>query len=128
MNGYLRNIVSILILFVVISGSALIVNSAFSIGMNDRDIIILVLSFAVSSLLSLIVFTRGSTREPGAQTMHTFVSTGLKFILELFIILVWFVVAKKTSAEYILLFFVLYLAFSIYYIKVLLKTLRKKSL
>lgn len=128
MNGYLKNIISILILFTIISFSALIVNFAFSLGMNEIAVISLVFSFAATTLLSLLVFIRGLSREPGGQAMHTIVSIVSKFLMELIIVLIWFVAAKKTSAEYILLFFVLYLAFSMFSVKVILKTLKKKSL
>jgi hypothetical protein len=128
MKEYLKYVSPLLILFLVISCGSLIVNSSFRLGMDDVTVISLILSFAVSTLLSLIVFIRGLSGEPEAQAMHSFVSTGIKFLIELFIALIWFVAAKKTSTEYILLFFVLYLAFSMFFIKVILKALKKKSL
>jgi hypothetical protein len=128
MNEYLKYFFPLLILFLVISFGSLIVNSAFRLGMNEVAVISLVFSFAVSTILSLLVFRRGLSREQDAQAMHSFVSTGIKFLIELFIALIWFVAAKKTSAEYILLFFVLYLAFTMFFIKVILKALKKKSL
>lgn len=128
MNVYLRYIISILILFILISCGALIVNSVFSLEMNELAVVSLIFSFAISTLLSLLVFIRGLSRESDVQAMHSFVSVGMKFIMELFIALIWFVAAKKTSAEYILIFFVLYLAFSMFSIIVILKTLKKKSL
>jgi len=96
--------------------------------MDEISIVSLILSFAITDLLSLIIFIRGLPLAADAQGMHTFVATGVKFIVELFISLIWFVAAKKTSAEYILLFFVLYLAFSLFLVIVILKTLKKKSL
>jgi len=128
MNRSLKYIIAIFILFTLISCGSLIVNSAFSLGMNEAAVLSLIFSFAVSNLISLLVFIRGLSREPDVQAMHSFVSTGIKFLIELFIALIWFVAAKKTSAEYILLFFVLYLAFSMFSIKVILKSLKKKSL
>jgi hypothetical protein len=128
MNRSLKYIIAILILFTLISCGSLIVNSAFSLGMNEVAVLSLIFSFTVSNLISLLVFIRGLSREPDVQAMHSFVSTGIKFLIELFIALIWFVAAKKTSAEYILLFFVLYLAFSMFSIKVILKSLKKKSL
>jgi hypothetical protein len=128
MNEYLKYLFSLLILFIVISCGSLIVNSVFRLEMSVVSVISLVLSFTVSTLISLLVFLRGLSRKPDVQAMHSFVSTGIKFLSELFIALIWFVAAKKTSAEYILLFFVLYLAFSMFFIKVILKALKKKSL
>jgi hypothetical protein len=96
--------------------------------MDEISTLLLILSFTVSTLLSLIIFVRGLPLAADLQGMHTFVATGVKFIVELFIVLIWFVVAKKTSVNYILLFFVLYLAFSLFLVIVILKTLKKKSL
>ena len=84
MNEYLKYSISLLILFTVISCGSLIVNSAFRLGMTEVSVISLVFSFAVSTLLSLIVFIRGLSREHDVQAMHSFVSTGMKFLIELF--------------------------------------------
>jgi hypothetical protein len=49
-------------------------------------------------------------------------------LLEMILALVWFFVLKKTDTSDLLLFFVLYLAFSLYSIICMLKTLKSKSL
>ena len=128
MNKYLKYFLCLFILFLVVCCGSVILNSAFSLEMNESSVIFLTVSFALSSLLSLIVFFKGLSHEGNEQAMHTFFAVGIKFLAELFIALIWFVAAKKTTAEYILLFFVLYLAFSLFYIILILKTLKKKSL
>jgi len=125
---YLKYLLPLLILFIIACSGTLAINCIFSLGMDEISIVSLILSFAITDLLSLIIFIRGLPLAADAQGMHTFVATGVKFIVELFISLIWFVAAKKTSAEYILLFFVLYLAFSLFLVIVILKTLKKKSL
>jgi hypothetical protein len=42
--------------------------------------------------------------------------------------LIWFIVAKKTSLISVVLFFVLYLALSLFSVWVILKTLKHKSI
>jgi len=128
MNGYLKYFFPLLILFLVISCGSVVTNSIFRLGMSDVSTVSLAFSFAVSTFLLMFTFKRGLSREHVIQAMHTFAAVGIKFLAELFIALVWFVGAKKTSAEYILLFFVLYLAFSLFSIIVIVKTLKKKSL
>jgi hypothetical protein len=128
MNEYLKYFLSLLILFMVICCGTLVINSSLSLGWDETSALFLILSFAATALLSLIVYLRGLSREADVQTMHTFAAVGIKFLAELFIALIWFGAAKKTSAEYILLFFVLYLAFSMFSIIVILKTLKQKSL
>lgn len=128
MSRYLKYFLSLFILFLVVCCGSVILNSVFSLGMNVSSVIFITLSFALSALLSLVVFFRGMSHQGSEQAMHTFVAVGIKFLAELFIALIWFIAAKKTSAEYIILFFVLYLAFSLFYIILILKTLKKKSL
>jgi hypothetical protein len=44
------------------------------------------------------------------------------------IALIWFFVAKKTSLQSVLIFFVLYLALTLFSVLIILKTLKNKSL
>jgi len=92
------------------------------------EIVILTLCFSVIVLLSLYVFSRGLKKEPASQTMHLMVAVSIKMLLEMVLALIWFFIAKKTFTSSILLFFVLYLAFSLYSIILMLNTLKTKSL
>jgi hypothetical protein len=56
------------------------------------------------------------------------VSAGLKFLLEIVLALLWFFVCKKTSLYSLLLFFILYLAFTLLSTFAMLKTLKSRSL
>jgi hypothetical protein len=102
--------------------------SAASIILNYRDIAILSLSFSIIAFITLVIFLRGQTKGPDSQTLHTLVAVSLKFLLELPIALIWFIVAKKTSLASVLIFFVLYLTFTLFSIWIILKTLKNKSL
>jgi hypothetical protein len=75
-----------------------------------------------------MIFFRGQKRDPQSQTMHLLVALGIKFIIELIIALLWFFVAKKSGLESVILFFVLYLAFTLFSVLVVLKTLKYKPL
>jgi hypothetical protein len=92
------------------------------------DVIILSSLFSVIALTTIIIFLTGQSKEPDSQTLHSLVSITLKFLLELVLALVWFIVAKKISLLSVVLFFVLYLTFTLFSIWVILKTLRNKSL
>lgn len=98
--------------------------------LNDavRDLLILSAVFSLIATVSLLIYLRGHSKEPQSQTLHTLVSLSIKFLLELVLTIFWFIVAKKTSAESVLIFFVLYLAFSLFLILLILKTLKNKSL
>ena len=91
-------------------------------------IILLSLSFFSLTLISLIIFGRGQKKEAGSQTLHILTAISVKMLLEMVLALIWFFVLKKTSPSDLLLFFVLYLAFSLYSIIFMLKTLKSKSI
>jgi hypothetical protein len=80
------------------------------------------------SLINIVIFLKGQTKEPDSQTLYSLVAVSLKFLLELVLALVWFIVAKKTSLPSVLIFFVLYLTFTLFSIWVILKTLKNNSL
>jgi hypothetical protein len=84
--------------------------------------------FSVIAFITLLIFIRGQKKEPDSQTLHSLTSVSVKFLLDMVLALVWFIVAKKTSLAYVLIFFVLYLALSLFSIWVILKTLKNRSL
>jgi hypothetical protein len=92
------------------------------------DIIWLIFSFVVTTEVSLLIFLIGQTKDNKSQVFYTLTSISLKFLIELIIAMIWFLIAKKTSISYILLFFVLYLTFTTFSIFVILNTLKNKSL
>jgi hypothetical protein len=70
----------------------------------------------------------GQKKEPDGQTLTSLVAISLKFLLEMVLALFWFFVFKKKSFESLMLFFVLYLALSLFSIISIMKTLKNKAL
>ena len=124
----LKNIFRIIIIETLILAAGLVLISVYDPGFGFAGIAVLSLSFALLSLLTLIIFFTGQKKEPEARTMYILVALGIKFILEMVIALLWFFVAKKTGLTSVILFFVLYLAFTLFSILVVLKTLKYKPL
>jgi hypothetical protein len=124
----LKYSIQLLSLLLILNGTEILLNSLIDIKIKSIDIICLSLSFAVVSLIAIIIFFKGQTKEVKSQPLYTLAATTLKFLIELVIALVWFIAAKKTSLSYILLFFILYLTFSMFSILVILNTLKKKYL
>jgi len=98
------------------------------INLTAADLIILSSAFTAIAILVLFIFMRGRTKEPDSQVIYSMVSVSLKFILELVLVLVWFFIAKKTNLPSVILFFILYLSFTLYSTLHILNTLRSKSL
>jgi len=102
----------------------LVVNPKISLA----DIVILSTVFSLIALITITIFLKGQTKEPDKQTLYTLVAVSLKFLLEIVFALLWFILAKKTSLQSVLMFFVLYLALTLYTIWVIVKTLKNKVL
>ncbi len=126
-----KNLKSLLLLTIIIPGvicAGLIMRSLFGLHYSGRELAILTSAFAVVSAVSMLVFFRGTGKKDKEQAFHTLTSLSVKFLAELVIALLWFLIAKKSSAEYVILFFVLYLSFSMFSFGLMLKTLKNKSL
>jgi len=128
MKMSLKYLAILLIIFLLLFCAALFTGSKYSSEFDTISLFNLSVSFAIASTGGLIIFFRGVSKEPRERTMHTFTAISVKFIAELFIALAWFVVSKKTERSCIILFFVLYLTFSLYFIFVIINTLKNKSL
>ena len=92
------------------------------------DILILSSVFTVIIIICIVIFINGQSKTPQTGFWYTFISIGIKLLLEMILAVLWFVVAKKNHIEFVLIFFVLYLAFTIFLILTILKTLNKKLL
>lgn len=95
---------------------------------NPGNVLFLSVIFTLITSVSLVIFFRGLTREPDTHTMHTIVSISLKFLLEMILALIWFIVVKKSSFESVLIFFVLYLTFTMTLVLMMLNPLKTRSL
>lgn len=123
-----KNIILLLFLNILLAGAALLSVTYFELKISLISIVFLSFLFSVIALITIFIFLRGQSKDPESQTLHSFVAIGLKFLLEMFLALVWFIVAKKTSLISVVLFFVLYLALSLFSVWVILKTLKHKSI
>ena len=128
MNDTLKYLALTLVLLLIIltAGAILVKNSSTDFTFSEYFL----LSFSMASIAAavILIFMRGQHREAKEEVMFTFTAIGLKFILELFLAMAWFLIAKKSSIQCVILFFVLYLTFSIFTVVCILKRLKKKSL
>ncbi len=120
--------ISLLIFTVIILASGYILNTTGIIIINLNHLIILSCFFTLISFITLIIFFRGQGKKPDSQTLHSLVAMSIKLLLEMLLALVWFIIAKKINLPSVLLFFVLYLSFTLYSITIILKTLKNRPL
>jgi hypothetical protein len=109
-------------------GTAFLLESFTELNFSLKDVITLTSLFSVFSVITLAIFLRGQSREPASQAMHTLVSIGLKFLLDMVLALLWFFISKKGSIISVFVFFVLYLTLTLFTIFVILKELKNRSL
>ncbi len=128
MKPIFKNILILVIFNVLLLPAGYIIGMVLKTNIHFYDISTVSFVFSVVALITISVFLKGQTKEPDSQTLHTLVALSLKFLLELTFALIWFIVAKKTSLESVLMFFVLYLALSLFSITVIVKTLKNKAL
>lgn len=128
MKNNLKPFISLLLLLLAVIAAGLILKEAFSLEYTIKYLVVVSLMFTVSTAVALIIFFRGIKRDVKEQAMHSLLAISSKFLIELVMVLSLFVIAKKTSMTYVILFFVLYLCFSMFSVRTILKTLKGKSL
>jgi hypothetical protein len=92
------------------------------------EIALLIFFFAIINISALAVFFRGQSHGASSQTLHSLFSVSIKFLLELVLTLIWLIVLKKTAMALVIMFFLIYLAFSSFLLIVVLKTLKNRLL
>ena len=114
------------LVFLIIFGWALITTGTINVLLADLAVLSFV--FALIATTTVIIFTQGQKKDPQMQTMQSLVAVSVKFLLEIGFAIIWFLLVKKTDTSSVLLFFILYLAFTLFSVFAILKTLKNKSL
>lgn len=127
-NDYLKQLVNLLVFDFCIFAAGTLLIKITEIEINPGDFLLLLFIFSLITLVYLILFIRGRKKSSEASTLHLLTATAVKLFSEMILALVWFVAVKKTGVESVILFFVLYLAFTLFSIMIVLNTLKTKSL
>lgn len=112
--------------FIILFGYTLITTRTINILLTDLTIISFV--FALISTITILIFSSGQKKDGHSQTLQSLVAVTVKFLLEMFFAIIWFLLIKKTDTSSVILFFILYLAFTLFSVFVILKTLKNKPL
>jgi len=125
---FFKKIFLLIVLESIILITGYLVFSNINTGLLLSDLIFLSVIFTFLTAGILLIFFNGQKRNADSQTMHSLVAIGLKFLIELVFAFLWFFVGKKTGLSDVILFFVLYLAFTLFLLMVIVKELKHKSL
>lgn len=123
-----KKILSLFVFEIIILLVCYFLLSVFDFNLKFTSILLLSLVYTVITSLVLIVFITGQKKNPESQAIHTLSAIGVKFLLELLLAFLWFFVGKKSGLPDVLLFFVLYLAFTLFSILIISKELRNRVL
>ncbi len=123
-----KKILSLLVFEILILIICYFMISVFNLNLKFASVLLLSLFFTLISSAVLSVFMTGQKKNPESQAIHTLSATGIKFLLELVLAFLWFFVGKKSGLPDLLLFFVLYLAFTLFSILIISKELSNKKL
>ncbi len=123
-----RYVLPLMTLYILICVGGFFLSSVMKTPFSFSDFIVLATLFLLINFVQLFIFFRGQFREPESTTMHTLVSVSVKFLLEMVLALIWFIVIKKTLASAVVMFFVLYLTLTLFATIMMLKALKIKSL
>jgi hypothetical protein len=118
----------LLLLTSVIIAAELLLITSIKLNIRPGDLLILTGCLSFIAGISLYIFFLGQKKEPSDSVIYLLVAISVKMLLEMIFALIWFFVAKKNSVPSLILFFVLYLAFSMFSIILMLKTLKNRSL
>jgi len=93
-----------------------------------NDILLLTGGFAFISMTALVIFFRGTEGNGGKRVFATLVAIGVKMLLSFVLALLFIVVFKNKETGSVLLFFILYLAFTFFVLLTFFRIIRRKSL
>lgn len=128
MKSLMKHIRLLLLLEALILASGYFIISKSGTGITFGETALLSAIMCLIAVVTLVIFFRGQGKDPSSQTMHSLVAVSLKFLMELVLALVWFFVVKKTQLASVVLFFVLYLTFTMFSVLIMLKTLKNRAI
>jgi hypothetical protein len=119
---------ALLLLEIIILIIAKIIDAQTDLTITFINIAILSGFFLALSIVCLFIYFKGKEKEDEGQSKYLLLSFTIKFLSELVLAFFWFFIGKKTGLDSLLLFFILYLAFTLLMMSAMLKTLKYKNL
>lgn len=92
-----------------------------------KTFLLLTGGFTIISLSALMIFFFGQNSNPEKNVFSTLIALGVKMLLSFILALLFFVVFKNRETGSVILFFVLYLAFTFFVFLTFLRIIKQKS-
>lgn len=118
----------LLILYsLLIVAMLLSINGISELRIPLKDLLLLTGGFTIISLTALMIFFFGQNSNPEKNVFSTLTALGVKMLLSFILALLFFVVFKNRETGSVILFFVLYLAFTVFVFLTFLRIIKQKS-
>ncbi|OPZ57999.1 MAG: hypothetical protein BWY89_00245 [Bacteroidetes bacterium ADurb.BinA012] len=115
---------AIAIFFIIME---MVVGRLFPSLFNISAAAFLTAGFTLTAFIALLIFFNGYHSDPGRSVFMTLIALGLKMVLCFVLALLFFLVFKNKSTGSVVLFFILYLAITVYVVLTFTGVLKKKS-
>jgi hypothetical protein len=122
----IRYLWKLLVIFSILLISGILVIPKIELDLSLQAYIISLLVITLINFLTFMVMSRGSSKQNREGIIYVMGGIGLKFLLYLAYILVFWAVTKNLSKGFIITFFALYLVFTFFTAGRLLKMLKNK--
>jgi hypothetical protein len=117
----------LLILFLLISLLVIVFNTILPSLINPVSSLMLTGGFALAAFISLLIFFNGQQSGPEKSVFMTLMALGVKMLLSFVLALLFLAVFKNTGTGSVILFFILYLAFTVFVFLAIFSVLKMRS-
>lgn len=122
-----KHVSHLVIIFSLLFTASFIFSELLSLGLPwNQTLLILTIGFVIS-LISLWIFYRGIKTNGQNRILSTMAALGVKLILYLVLILVFHFIAEIKGVRFAVTFFIVYLSFTYYLLKVFIQKMTIKK-
>ncbi len=126
--GAIKHYILLLIFAVIIALAILGVCMIRPSVINPVSSVMLAGGFTLTAFISLMIFFRGVWSDPEKSVFMTFMALGVKMLLSFVLALLFIAVFKNNQTGSVILFFILYLAFTVFVLLTIFRFLKKGQL
>ena len=120
-----KGIFHLLIIYALLFTGFFLTSEAGNIGLPFHDVIGLLTSGLLITFITLAFFLRVKKRHRENITMLTMAAFGLKVFLYMVLIFIFYFLSKIEGVKFIITFFIIYLSFTFYLIRFIIKSLNQ---
>jgi len=125
--GAIKHYIYLLIFALIIALAILGICMVRPSVINPVSSVMLAGGFTLTAFISLMIFFRGVWSDSEKSVFMTFMALGVKMLLSFVLALLFIAVFKNNQTGSVILFFILYLAFTVFVFLTIFSVLKKKS-